>query len=217
MTNTANAAYDYDCSGSKPAVAAYTKSPVYTIVGLANDYRSSDSATSLNTSSNIVRAVGGGGTGCSNGLTVVGGQGTFYAAAITAAQSYLAANGRTGAQKVIIILSDGDAQSSTEPNTLNECGQAVTTASAAKTAGTWIYTIGYAAQTTTAPSGSCANDTSPKTSACATLQSMATDSAHFFYDTPSTCTGGRSVSNVQSAFQQVANSLMAPTLIPYSG
>ena len=212
VKDATNAGYDYDCSGSSPAVVAYNKSPLYTIVGLGNDYRTSDGATTLNTSSNIVRAVGGGGAGCSTGLTVVGSQGTFYAAAITAAQAYLVANGRTDAQKVIIMLSDGDAQSSTAPTTLNECGQAVTTAGAAKTAGTWVYTIGYGAQT----SGTCSKDTSPTTTACATLKSMANDSSKFFYDSGSVCTGGQAETSLQNAFQHIANSLMAPMLIPYS-
>ena len=36
--------------------------PIYQLVGFSNDYRSSDTATSLSSSSNLVKAVGGGGT-----------------------------------------------------------------------------------------------------------------------------------------------------------
>ncbi len=212
VKDATNAAYDYNCSGINPAIVSYKSSPLYKIVGLGNDYRTSDSASTLNTSSNLVRAVGAGGAGCSTGLQAVGGYGTFYADAVTAAQAYLTTNGRTGAQKVIIIMTDGDAQSYTAPTTLNECGQAVTAAAAAKTSGTWVYTIGYSAGT----SGTCANDKRPNTTACATLSSMATDSAHFFYDTASACSGGHSTTTLSSAFQQVANSLMAPMLTPYS-
>lgn len=207
----ATAGYDSDCSSSAPTSVPYNKSPVYLIVGLANDYRTSDSATTLNTSSSIVRAVGAGGAGCSNGITDVAGQKTFYADAVTAAQTYLQANGRTGAQKVIIVLSDGDANAPTAPTTLNECGQAVAAAASAKALGTWVYTIGYGAGT----GGTCSYDTSPKTTACATLASMATDSAHFFYD-GTLCSNGQPITSLQSAFQQVGNSLMAPMLIPFN-
>ena len=58
--------------------------PLYQIVGFANDYRTSDTA-SLNTSSNIVKITG---SGC---LKTPGGLGTYYADAITAAQNALVA------------------------------------------------------------------------------------------------------------------------------
>ena len=77
-----------------------------------------------------------------------GGEGTFFAGAIYAAQDSLvaaqAANPK--AQNVMIILSDGDASASSSampgasttsgvyPSTKNQCQQAVTAAAAAKTA-----------------------------------------------------------------------------------
>ena len=83
--------------------------PLYQIVGFGNDYRTSDTA-SLNTSSNIVKITG---SGC---LKTPGGLGTYYADAITAAQSALVteqaarvAAGGQGGTNVIVLLTDGNA------------------------------------------------------------------------------------------------------------
>ena len=103
----------------------------YQIVGLGNDYLTAGKA--LNNASNLVKAVGGA-TGCAS-LTAVGGVGTYYAGAISAAQAALPSNGN---QNVIILVSDGDA-SSNKMGTLNtkqQCQQAVTAAAAATTAPT---------------------------------------------------------------------------------
>jgi hypothetical protein len=98
--------------------------------------------------------------------------GTYYADAITAAQAALASSGRATAQKVIILLSDGDASASSSNMPAgkynNQCHEAITAAQAATAAGTWVYTIAYGAAT----SGSCSTD-SPTISACSTLQQMA--------------------------------------------
>ena len=48
-----------------------------------------------------------------HGVQATGGFGTFYADAITAAQTTLNWSGRAGVQKVIIFLSDGDANAKT--------------------------------------------------------------------------------------------------------
>lgn len=65
MTNSTQAGYDYDCKISPAsAIAKYNASPVYQIIGLSSDYKTSDTATSLNTSSNLVRALQGGPIGC---------------------------------------------------------------------------------------------------------------------------------------------------------
>jgi Flp pilus assembly protein TadG len=127
---TATQAKDYTCPTSNPTIVAYTipdTVPVYTpgtapasnlllptgdtyeVIGFANDYKTTDTATSLNTSSNIVIASGGK-SGCS-GLQDPGGEKTYYAQVIYAAQAALvteqAAN--PGSQNAMIILSDGDA------------------------------------------------------------------------------------------------------------
>lgn len=82
----------------------------YEITGLANNYRDSDGTTTLDSSSPLVIASGATGSGC--GMNARGGVGTYYAGAINAAQTYLAANTRTGADNVMILLSDGDASGS---------------------------------------------------------------------------------------------------------
>jgi hypothetical protein len=78
----------------------------------SSDYRTSDTASSLNSSSDIVIAAGGG--GCS-GVQAPGGAGTYYAQAIYAAQAALAAEKITnpGSQNAMIILTDGDATATT--------------------------------------------------------------------------------------------------------
>ena len=49
-------------------------------------------------------------------MMALGGQSTFFAGALFAAQAYLAANSRPNAQNVIILLSDGDANGGTMAN-----------------------------------------------------------------------------------------------------
>lgn len=57
---SATAYKDYDCSSStQPTIVAYKSSPQYQIIGLSDDYKTSDTATSLNTSSNLVKALKG--------------------------------------------------------------------------------------------------------------------------------------------------------------
>ena len=70
LTSTGAAALEYDCSSTTPAsstIAAYTASPVYTVVPLANDYQNADGT--LNPNSSLVKAARGGGSGCSAGVT----------------------------------------------------------------------------------------------------------------------------------------------------
>jgi len=120
----------------------------YQVIPFSSNYRASDSATTLNTAADIVIASGG--AGCA-GITAPGGEGTYYAQVIYAAQAALVAeqNANPGSQNAMIILSDGDATSSassgqiavasgggtlngtggntsyTYPSALGECGQAV--------------------------------------------------------------------------------------------
>ena len=86
-----------------------------------------------------------------------GGLGTFYADAITAAQTALIAEqnariaaGQAGGTNVIVLLSDGAATSSSQQmgplktaQVNQECHVAITAAQAAATAGTWVYSIYY--------------------------------------------------------------------------
>jgi len=221
LTNSTQVPYEYDCSSSpNPAIAKYSASPVYQIIALSTDYKTSDSTTTLNTNSNLVKAVRGGASGCTQGLTAVGGVATFYADAITAAQNTLTTKGRSGVQKVIILLSDGDANASSsnmpsaEKN--NQCHEAITAAQTATTAGTWVYSIAYGASTSATPS-SCATD-SPAISACSTMQQIASDSTKFYADTSggsNNCTStANSISELVGIFQNVGSSVTVPRLLP---
>ena len=54
---------NYNCNSDGPAPVAYKSNPVYVVLGLASDYRTSDNAATPDTSSNLVKAFGGGATG----------------------------------------------------------------------------------------------------------------------------------------------------------
>ncbi len=181
VTNATQASYDYDCSTTKPTIAKYSASPLYQIVGLASDFKTSDSANTLNAASNLVRALQAGGSGCAQGISAVGGVGTYYADAITAAQNALTTSGRAGVQKVIILLSDGDASASSSNlptgKATNQCHAGITAATAATGAGILVYSAAYGAST--AAVTSCSTD-SPQISACAAMQQMASRPSLFF-------------------------------------
>jgi von Willebrand factor type A domain len=206
----------YDCSTSTPAVLAYNNSPVYQIIPLVADYRTSNTAPSLNTASNLVKAARGGASGCTQGISAVGGVGTFYADAIKAAQATLTATGRSNVQRAIVLLSDGDASASSVPSgeANNQCQEAITAANTAKTAGTWVYSIAYGASTSS--SSSCSSDT-PHISACSTMQQIASDSSKFFSDTvggTSSCTSAaNSLTDLIKIFQNIGSDLSSARLL----
>ena len=221
VTSTTQAAYDYACNNTNPKVAAYNSSPVYSILGLSNNFITTGTNPTLNTSSNLVIAAGGGGSGCNQGMKAVGGVGTFYADAINAAQSALSSGGRSGVQKVIILLSDGDANAKTtnmpSGKANNQCHEAITAANNATTAGTWVYSLAYGASTSS--SGSCSTD-STAISACSTMQQIASQSSYFYSDSSGgsgTCTSSaNSVSELVSIFGAVGSSFQTPRLVPDS-
>lgn len=125
---------DYNCSGTVPTVSPYTfpsttatslsntaytitlgsgatkvtenYTGTYQITGFENNYRTSDSSTTLNSSSNLANAVG------SNNCTGVhtSWNDTYYAGAIYAAQSALLAEqtANPGSENAMIILGDGN-------------------------------------------------------------------------------------------------------------
>jgi Flp pilus assembly protein TadG len=204
----------YDCSNSAPGIVAYNKSPVYQIIPLVADYRVSNTAASLNTASNLVKAARGGAVGCTQGLSAVGGVGTFYADAIKAAQSVLTATGRPHVQQAIVLLSDGDANASAVPSgeSSNQCQQAITAAHAA--AGTWVYSVAYGASSSS--TSSCGSDT-PHISACSTMQQIASDATRFFSDTvggTSSCTSAaRSISDLVQIFINIGTDLTSARLL----
>jgi hypothetical protein len=252
---------DYGCSGTTPTTEPYTfPSPTatslatmpytvtttsrngptttttyqmtYQILDFSSDYRNSDTTASLNTASNLVMAVGGK-SGCTP-MAAPGGEGTYYAGVIYAAQAALVAEqvANPGSQNVIILLSDGNASASqsqlatgttsttvatnsgTYPSWINECQQAVTAAQAATTAGTRVYTVAYGATAT-----GCGTDSTSITP-CQTMQRSASSAATFFSDY--TATGGssncvsaaRPTTNLSQIFTEVAGDFTTPRLIP---
>jgi hypothetical protein len=154
---------------------------------------------------------------------------TYFAGALFTAQEYLSNNARSNATNVIILLSDGDANGGTMsaprsqlnsngsyPSSTDECRQAVDVASAAKAAGTRIYTVGYGVA-----SNGCETDSGDGLTACKTLQQIASSNTNFFVDTSSvTCSGATSVTmngktNTLSAiFTAIAGDLTLPRLLP---
>jgi Flp pilus assembly protein TadG len=213
--------------------------PLYQIVGFGNDFRTSDTASSLNSSSNIVKITGNtSGTPC---LGTPGGLGTFYADAISAAQSALVTEqaarvtaGGVGGTNVIILLTDGNATStSTQMGPLksssNECKAAVTAAQNAASAGTKVYAVYYDDNGT---SSTCSTDSGNYTGsapygACYTLQQIANspgttagtyvqDPAKFYSidGTSSPCPSKNAYSTIESIFGGIAKSLQTSRLIP---
>ncbi|MGH6889884.1 MAG: pilus assembly protein TadG-related protein [Rhizomicrobium sp.] len=213
--------YEYDCSNSPaPAIAKYSASPEYQIVPFSSDYRTSDSAATLSTSSTLVLAARGGSGSCAEGLEATGGVGTFYADAITEAQTELSADGRATARKVIILLSDGAANASA-PNmpiteALNQCHEGVSAAEAATSAGTWVYSISYGSSTATAPS-LCTTDV-PVISSCTTMQEIASDSTKYFSDISggdAACTSqANPISQLSQIFKYIGTDASTARLLP---
>ena len=141
-----NPSVDYCGTTGTAAPVVYSSTTNYQIVPFSSDFKTSAGSTTLNANSNLVKAMGGNAS-CA-GLQAKGGKGTYYAGAITAAQTYLTNSGRSGAQKVIVLLSDGDANanSGSEISTslaTNQCQQGVTAADTAATAGTWVFSVAY--------------------------------------------------------------------------
>lgn len=249
-----NAAYDYTCphSGSNganpyPDTKTATSSTLisnYQILPLANDYRFSDGTTTLNSGSSLVIAAGA--PDAQNqtcGMAAKGGEGTYYAGAINAAQQYLAENSRTGADNVMILLSDGDASGSTTvngqsnsvkfatsnpstdlytngtyPSNKDLCAQGLAEATAAKNAGTTIYVVAYGAANSS--SGYCKTD-SPAQNPCTVLQNMSSNALQYFFaDTSSGSNGcqppagGRTTTSLNSIFTQIAGDLTVARMVP---
>jgi hypothetical protein len=229
---TATAANDYNCSGNAPTTVAYTypalpATATYQILGFSSDYRTSGAAGSLNSSSNMVAAIGGK-SGCT-GLQAVGGYGTYYAQVIRQAQASLVAQqlAYPNSQNVLIILSDGNASatpgqmpgastnSGMYMSSTGECHQAITEAANAAYAGTRVYAVAYGAE-----ASGCGNDLSPAITPCQTMQQIASSPSFFFSDY--TATGGSStcisasqpVTGLNGIFQVIIQDLTGAKLIP---
>jgi Flp pilus assembly protein TadG len=144
---------DYNCSGSNPTIVPYTLPDIgastysptgagmgnYQITPFQSDYKSSDAATTLVGSSNVSMTVGGGttSTGAScPGMQAPGGDGTYYAGVIYAAQAALTAqaasetaiNSNANPQNIMIILTDGEANANaSKMNSSTTSGTAIAT------------------------------------------------------------------------------------------
>lgn len=206
-----------------------TTTPTYQITPFWSDYKTQDQTSTLNTASYLVQDVAGK-SGCS-GLGTPGGDGTYYAGVIYAAQSALVAQQKlnTGSQNVIIFLSDGDANSSkfdttnanynktpgTYPSSTQQCAQAVTAAQYATAAGTRVYTVAYGSAT----SGACGSDTGTYAgNSCLTLQKMASSTRYFYsadYNSSNSCQSvAQPTSSLAQIFTDIANDFTNARLIP---
>jgi hypothetical protein len=189
--------YTFPTVGASTYAPSGSSTPTYQVTPFLSDYRTSDTATSLNPSSTLVAAVGGV-SGCGGMLppNYDGNFGTYYAGVLYAAQAALVAQqaANPGSQNVIIILSDGNATapyslnsitvmpgasqtSGTYPSSKNECGQAVTAAQYVTNHGTTVYSVAYGSE-----SSGCASDNSSKVTPCSTMTQMASAPQNFYSD-----------------------------------
>ena len=196
--------------------------PVYQLLPLSGDYRTSDTAP-LNSSSNLIK--------CLNSLQAPGGFGSYYADAINQAQTILTANARTGARNVIILLSDGEANA-TASNMVaqgssslakDECKAAVTAAQNAAKNGTSVYSVAYGAS-----KSGCTTDSGSYANACyvmgqianlpgSTPGTYANDPTKFYSDNANGCQAtlpSNSALSLNQVFKNIAYSLTSPRLLP---
>jgi hypothetical protein len=237
-----SASKDTTCPSGNPTIVPYTtptigatwtaptgSSGTYQIAGYSDNYSSTNQqGGSLNSSSGLAIATGGSGVSRCNGMGTPGGDGTYYAGAIYAAQSSLMAaqSASPGSKNVMIILSDGDASSTkiaggtnagnTYGSLQDQCQQAITAASFATGQGTEVVTIAYGAA-----SSGCSTDTSgPKKglSPCTAMQDMASSSSDFYSDAtassaPGACDPSGSFS-LDKIFANVAAKFSSARLLP---
>jgi Flp pilus assembly protein TadG len=233
--SSSSAANDTNCSSTVKITpepySSYTGpsgSSVYQIVGLTSNYKASNSSGSLtspNSTSSLVNATcQSGATIDSNGVTgncgscqgnkVKGGEGTYLAGAITAAQATLAANSASGVQNVIIVLSDGGAG--------NASNLASMTASQNTLIGGTTLYLTSAVPAAVIPGSSVADTTSPDTGVIASgtqvvsvsgstvVISNAVSAVATIKTTASTTTGGTTLQFASSSF---SSSVAAGTLL----
>ncbi|MGC1424332.1 MAG: pilus assembly protein TadG-related protein [Terracidiphilus sp.] len=247
---------DTSCPTSNPAIPNYY-TPVrganwtaptgtnatYQVTSYLSDYSSNGKSDgTLNTSSALGIAAGASTSKSCTGLQAPGGDGTYYAGAIYAAQSSLMAAqiANPGSQNALIILSDGDAQSTKisvsgtvlkagtgtpqlsvdYPSSSNQCQQAIDAANFASSQGTTVYTIAYGAS-----NGGCSTDKAGPLaglSPCSALQSMASAPGNFYSDATASQNKGDCLSssnpnlNLKQIFKSVATSFTVSRMVPNS-
>ncbi len=147
------------------------------------------------------------------GLKVIGGAGSYLAGAITEAQYLLAKNAQPGVENVIIVVSDGGMN---EPSFSGggtdsaPCGNAVYAAQQATAAGTTVYAIDYGSSGASCPD-TAASDNGNGISGRGkndwwVMQNIASASKDYIV----------AGSDLTTAFQQAAQSLSTPRLLPPS-
>lgn len=249
-SSATQAARDYDCSSStSPGIVPYTfptanatsyspasGTPTYQVTDFMSNYQSLDSSGapngSVNTSSTsyVGRAVG---SGSCSGMQAPGGEGTYYAGVIYAAEGALLAEqaaekaANQTVQNAMIIVSDGAATASqsqmvssatnkgTYPSYKSECGQAVQAAQDANSKGITVYSVAYGSQTS-----GCTTDSGTYTSPCATMKGMASNVNTTFYSdagsNSSGCKSSLNPSTLGGIFTSIGGQLTAARLIPNS-
>jgi hypothetical protein len=236
LTNTAaNSTYapeDYCSPKGSPPNTQYNNNPEYLILPFQSDYRSSDTALTVNFSSNLVKSVGATtDSTCSGidtpGINAVNQSGTFYAGVIDAAQAYLTEYSTPNVQNIMVLLSDGDASDTSSmggtvggPNGVYpakaECQQAVTEANSAKTAGTLIYSVSYGSKLT-----GC-KTTGDTLTPCQTMEQISSSptGGPYFFSVPSgtstVCSGAVPITQLYQVFTTIAGDLTSSRLIPNS-
>jgi hypothetical protein len=161
-------------------------------------------------------------------LQAKGGVQTYYAGAIEQAQAALLAqvNGDNSIQRVMIILSDGAANSSdiASPappgatniydygSTVNECQQAISAAQNATKMGTTVYTIAYGSEAT----GCTTDNSGPQKgiAPCQTMQQMASTPADFYAEAGSAAICGAPAAALPQIFSGIVSSFSKGRLIP---
>jgi Flp pilus assembly protein TadG len=208
---------------------APTTGTTYEIAGFNDTFntgQASSSGTGYDLGSSPLAAAAGAGS-CA-GLQAKGGVQTYYAGAIEQAQAALLAqvNGDTSIQKVMIILSDGAANSSdiTNPakaggtialdygSTVNECQQAIWAAQQATAMGTTVYTIAYGSE-----ASGCTTDNSgpqPGIAPCQTMQQMASTPSDFYPEAGSAALCGKTGAALPAIFSGIVSSFSKGRLIP---
>jgi Putative Flp pilus-assembly TadE/G-like len=233
------ASNDTTCGKGNPSIVPYTTPTIgatwsaptgsagtYQITTYSDNYSSTNQqGGALNTSSGLAIATG---AGSCQGMETPGGDGTYYAGVIYAAQSSLMAAqaASPGTQNVMIILSDGDANSTrisggTHGGNVygsldDQCQQAITAANYATNQGTRVVTIAYGA-----PSSGCNTDTSGPLagiSPCTAMQDMASSSSDFYTDAsassaPGACDPSASLA-LDAIFSNLAATLGKARLLP---
>jgi hypothetical protein len=213
---------DTACPSSNPTIPAYSTpvpgatwsaptgtSPTYQVTGFLDNYLSTNQAGgSVSTSSGLGIATGASTARNCSGLQTPGGDGTYYAGAIYAAGSALAAaqKANPNSQNALIILSDGAANTSkmtatngetltstgVYPSLHDQCQQGVTAAQAvAAQPNTTVYTVAYGASTA---SGQCTTD--PTLTPCAAMLAMASSPSDFYSDATASQNKGQCTSSV---------------------